>query len=277
MREAETALVAEPALVDVRVVPGADPLHLALARRRLDVAADRAQAADGRDVLDLPRTGLEAVLRRRQGADRAELDHVPGEGRAVRLVLEGGDDRLGAALPRDELIVLGDVRREAGAAVAEDAALAVEGDRGRDRDRLLEGALRKRVARHRRAPAERQVLERTLAALVADGTVERVVDEDELERRALAVRGELRRLGRLDDHAVGRGERAAGLELGHALHLDEAHAARADGGPEPWLVAEDRDLDPGLERRLDEAGALGDLHLAAVDGNGDRFRRAHAG
>ena len=94
VREGEAALVAEPALVDLGVVAREDPLDLALARRRADVAADRAEAADGRHVLDLPRPRLEAVLRRGQRADRAELDHVAGERRAVGLVLEGGDHRL---------------------------------------------------------------------------------------------------------------------------------------------------------------------------------------
>src|SRR5207244_6492953 len=111
----------------------------------------------------------------------------------------------------------------------------------------LERALRKRVARDGWAPAEREVLQRALASLVADRAVERVVDEDELERRALAVCGEGRRGRGPDDHPIGRGQRAAGLELGHALDLDEAHAARAHGWPEAWLVAEDGNLDPRRE------------------------------
>ena len=229
VREGEAALVAQPALVDLGVVAREDPLDLALARRRADVAADRAEAADGGDVLDLPRPRLEAVLRRGERADRAELDHVAAERRAVALVLEGRDQRLGAAVPRDELPVLGDVGREARAAVAEDAALAVERDRRRDRDRLVERALRKRHPRLARAVLERQVLERALAALVADRAVERVVDEDELERRVLAL-GRLRGgLRRAHDHPVLRGQGAAGLELRDPLDLDEAHPAGADG------------------------------------------------
>ena len=62
--------------VDLGVVAGQDPLDLALAHRRGDVAADRAEAADRGHVLDLPRPRLEAVLRRRERADRAELDDV---------------------------------------------------------------------------------------------------------------------------------------------------------------------------------------------------------
>ena len=202
VREGEAALVAEPALVDLGVVAREDALDLALARRRADVAADRAEAADRRHVLDLPRPRLEAVLRRGERADRAELGHVAGEVALVRLVLERRDHRLRAAVDRDELAVLGDRLAEARAAVAEDAALAVERDQRRDRDRLLERALRERHARVARPVAERQVLQRALAALVADGAVERVVDEDELERRVLALGGLRRRARGLHDHAV---------------------------------------------------------------------------
>ena len=186
VRVGEAALVADPALVDLGVVAGEDPLDLPLAHGRVDVAADGAEAADGRHVDDLPRPPLEAVLRRQQRADRAELGHVAGEGARVGQVLEGRDHRHRAAVGGDELAVLGDALAEARAAVAEDAALAVERDRGRDRDRLLEGELLEAHPRVAGPVAEGEVLQRALAALVADGAVERVVDEDELERRVLA-------------------------------------------------------------------------------------------
>ncbi len=241
--EGEAALVAQPAPVDLGVVAREDALRLALARRHADVAADGAEPADRGHVLDLPRAGLEAVLRREQRAHGAELGHVAGERAGVGLVLERGDHRQRAAVAGHELPVLGDVLREARAAVAEDAALAVERDRGRERDRLVERPLRERHPARARAPAERQVLERALAALVADGAVERVVDEDELQRRVLALGRLLRGLRRLHDHPVLGGQRAPGLELRDSLDLDEAHAAGADGRPEPRLVAEDGDLD----------------------------------
>src|SRR5262249_15208117 len=66
VREPEAALVAEPALVDLRMVPRADALDPSLARRRVDVAADGAESADRRHVLDLPWTGFEAVLSGRE-------------------------------------------------------------------------------------------------------------------------------------------------------------------------------------------------------------------
>ena len=65
----------------------------------------------------------------------------------------------------------------------------------------------------------------------------------------------------------------AGLQLRHALHFDEAHAARADRRAEARLVTEDRDLDAGRRGRLDQAGALRHLNRPLVDGNGDELAR----
>src|SRR3712207_1156053 len=157
------------------------------------------------------------------------------------MAVEGADEGVRAALLEDQLVVLGDLLREAHAAVAEDAALAVDRDDGRELERLLEVALGLDEARGAGAPAVGDVLERALAALVADGAVERVVDQQELDDRALRV---VHALGlRVDDHAVAHRGRATRLELRDALDLDQAHAAGADGLAELGLVTEDRDLD----------------------------------
>src|SRR4029079_11960154 len=115
------------------------------------------------------------------------------------------------------LTVFAHALAEARAPVTEDAALAVDGDRRRDRDRLLERHLVEAHARRAGPVSERQVLQRALSALVADRAVERMVHQDELERRVLAFRGLLARARGLPDHAVLRGERAAGLQLRHPL------------------------------------------------------------
>ncbi len=99
----------------------------------------------------------------------------------------GADERVGAALGEDQLPVLGDLLAEAHAAIAEDAALAVDRDQRRERERLDEVALGLDHAAAAQAPAERDVLQRALAALVADRAVERVVDEQELDDRVLRV------------------------------------------------------------------------------------------
>src|SRR5215217_7825534 len=217
--EREASLVTEPAAVDLGMVPREHPPDPPLARRRADVASDGAHPADRRHVLNLPRPRLEAVARGGERADRAELDHVAAEAPTVWLLPERRDHRLRAAVLRDQLPVLRNLLGEARAAVAEDAALAVERDQRADRDRLVERALRESHPRVARPPAERQVLQRALTALVADRAVERVVDEDELERRILPVGRLLRARGRLDDEPVCGRQGAAGLELRHPLDL----------------------------------------------------------
>ena len=125
---------------------------------------------------------------------------LPLNGADVRAAVVRADEGVVAALEEDELVVLGDLLREAHAAVAEDAALAVDGHERRQLERLLEVALRLDEARAAGAPAEGDVLERALAALVADGAVERVVHEQELDDRVLRA---LHAVGGGDhDHAV---------------------------------------------------------------------------
>ncbi len=156
----EAALVAQPALVHTGVVARDHALNRALAHAGPRVAAGRAERAHAGDVRDLPGSRPEAILGRRQRTDGAQLDHVARETTAVGLLLERRDDRGRAALARDQLLVLGDVLREARAAIAEDAALSVEGDQRRDRERLLVRALVEVEARVARPVAVRQVLQR---------------------------------------------------------------------------------------------------------------------
>ena len=170
----------------------------------------------------------------------------------------------GAALGEDQLVVLGDLLREAHAAVAEDAALAVDRDQRRQRQRLLEVALGLDEPRAAEPPAERDVLERALAALVAHRAVERMVDEQELDDRVLGVVDAVG-LG-VDDHPVLDRRRARRLELGDPLDLDQAHPARADRG----CRASARSRSTGSRRRpawrrRPASMPSTRVHLAAVD------------
>ena len=102
-----------------------------------------------------------------------------------------------------------------------------------------------------------------------------MVDEDELERRLLAVRRLRGRRGGAHDHPLRGRERAARLQLRDPLDLDETHATRADRRAEPGLVAEHGDLDPGRERGLDQAAVRGYLDRAVVDGDRNELGEAH--
>ena len=264
--EAEAALVAEPAVVDVVVVAGEHPGHALVADGELHVALARAEGADGARVLDVPGAGAEPVGLRRQRAHRAQLDDVAVEGGDVGAVVEGADIGRRPALEELELLVLGDLLAEAHAAVAEDAALAVDPHQRRQRHRLLEVALGVDDAASARAPAHRDVLERALTALVADRAVERVVDEQELDDRVLGL---LHAVGlRVDDHAVAYRRRAGGLELRDALDLDEAHAAGTDRLAQLRLVAEHGDLDVAVLGGVDQHRAVGSRDLDPVHDQG---------
>ena len=192
---------------------------------------------------------------------------LPWKGADVGAVVEGADEGAVAALEQLQLLVLGDLLAEAHAAVAEDAALAVDRDQRRELDRLLEVALLVGHPALAGAPAHRDVLQRALAALVADGAVERVVDEQELDHGALRV---LDLVGAgVDDHAVAHRGRAGGLQLRDPLDLDQAHAAGADRLAQLRLVTEDRDLDVAPLGRVVQHLALGRAHLAPVDDQRD--------
>src|SRR5690606_1438784 len=76
-----------------------------------------------------------------------------------------------ASLQRDERVA-GDLVGEPGAPLAQDASIAVEQDLGGDLDRLGEGALDVGEPAGGPAVAHRLVLQRALAALVADRAVQ---------------------------------------------------------------------------------------------------------
>jgi hypothetical protein len=123
----EAALVAQPAVVDLLVVAGQHAQDALVAHGEADVALRRAQRADRAGALDVPRARAEAVRARRQRAHRAELDDVAAERGDVRVAVEGRHVGVRPAFLEDQLVVLGDLLAEAHAAVAQDAALTVDG------------------------------------------------------------------------------------------------------------------------------------------------------
>ena len=267
LREAVAAAVAEPHVVDLRVVARREAAHLEVAAVDVDVAAVRALGADARRALQVPRARDEAVLTVRQRADRADLGKVALELRLQLLVVEGGDERVDAALLEHDLLLAGDLVVVANAAPAEDAALLVELDVLRERDRLLEvDLLGDRKARDARAVAEREVLEVALAAAVAHRAVERVVEQQELEH-PLAQLGDLGDVG-ADHHSLVRDRRARRLRLGELLDVDQAHAADGDR-LHLRMRAVDGDVDAELGRGVEHQRALRDTGFAPVDADAD--------
>ncbi len=235
-------------------------------------AAVAAVGADGGDVVHLPGAGLVAVGAGGEGADGAGVDaHAAllavdvGEGVGG---LGGGDvgrdDGGGAAVLDAEREDVHAFAAHPDAAVAEDAAGAVEVDDGGPL-LLFAVVFGLGVEAFGGAVFEGHVLQLALAAGVADGAVEGVVAEQELEGGFAGLR-DVGGFGE-DDHAFGDRCGAGGLELGHLFDADDAHAA---GGLErqAGVVAEGGDLDAGGLAGFDEQRAGGGGDLVSVYGKG---------
>jgi len=280
--DAVAPAVAEPHVVDERVVPRGEALHLVLAAVDVDVAAIGTLRAHTPGSLEVPGAGDEAVLAVGERAHRADLGEVALEGGAQRPAVEGRHRGLHPALLEDDLLLAGDLVVVAHAAPAEDTALLVELDAVRQRHRLVEVHLvGDRHPRRLGTVADGEVLEVALAAAVADRAVERVVEEQELEHTLTRLRHRVG-LG-VDHHPLADVGGAGRLQLGHLLDLDQAHPAhrhRVHLG----MGAVDRDVDAhigcGVEHQLalGRAGhpsVDGDLDAAVVGGRGRGVGLAH--
>ena len=264
-RREVAALVADPRAVhgrifqrrdagDGRVLRLVERLHepLGFAVPDLHGAAARAARADRRRRLQVPDAGLVQELPRQQCADGADVDDVVRiRVFAQRAVFHRPDVRDVAAAFDAERHRLRHFVREARAAQAQDAALVVEQDAVRQVVEL--GRLDLRVARQRRLAVVGVVivLQRTLAGLVADAAVHRMVQRDELQD-GLAVRLHFLGFGE-DFHAGAHGHVAGDVEAA-AFDFDQAHAA----------VAGDREVGVPAEIRDEMAVRHGDLHDGLV-------------
>ena len=205
----------------------------------------------------------------RQRADGAEVVHVRRQLRQDAAVEVGRDLHVLAAADGAELLDARDLGHEADAARAVDAAVH-EGLDERADVLLLDRALVLQIARAADAVGHRLVLQVALAALVADGAVERMIDEQELHHafaRGLderAIGEDLARRAVLVGRQIGDAHGARGDGLGDAGHLDEAHAAVA-GDRQALVVAEARNLGARLLARLQDRGAGLHLDQFAVD------------
>ncbi len=261
----EAADVAHPVAVDVGIEPrrhadqlrALGPLRLGLEPRRRVAAllAERADRVDRFGIVPGPR--LEAVVARGDRADRADVHQVAGQQRVDALLLERRDLAAVPAIDDVDLRVGVDLAHEPHAPRAEDAAVAVQHQRRPEVDvgphaLAVEHPPRKLHPALVRPEAVGEILQRTLAALVADRAVERMVDQQELEHAGARLDhvGRLRR----HDHALGDRRRAGRLQLRHLLDLDDADAAGAVDA-EAGVIAVVRDLDAALDRGLQDRSA----------------------
>ena len=156
------------------------------------------------------------------------------------------------------------------AAGAHDATLAVEQHAGHQVDGLGELPLFQIKSGGPLARAHRLILQRAFATLIADGAIERVVNQEKLHDSLLCLACHVGGVLSFHHHALGGLQRAGSLGFGESAavagigDIDHALAAGCDG-LETGVVAETGDIDAQLLRGADDNRALGDGDLLAVD------------
>src|SRR3989344_946758 len=155
--------------------------------------------------------------------DRADVDHVARQPGVHRITGDRCDLRVLAAMDHAQLHHAGHFLAKAHAAGAMDATAHFL--HGNQRADILDRhhALFFFVARRRAAIAHGQVLQLAFTALVADGAIQRVVDQQELHDRLLGFDG-LVALG-AHDHALRHRRSARWHGLGSLFHIHQAHTA----------------------------------------------------
>src|SRR5690606_32021860 len=164
---------------DLEVLAGLDAVNAALVVLDPDVVAAGGDAVDGRGSLQEPHALGEQEVLVEQRAHRADVDDVRAQLVVQRPAGEDIDLALVAAAGDHQLARAGHFAGEAHAAGAHDAAIGVEGDVRPD---ILLGLLDLLLleAAGRAAVLVAVVLQVALTRLVADGAVQRVVDQQVL-------------------------------------------------------------------------------------------------
>ncbi len=246
--ETEPAAVAEEHPVDVAVEAREHAAHLAVARRRVGVAAEATVGAHRRCALQIPFARVPVrerlVVEHARGAD---LDEVAAELTLERTALVASEVDLVTQAEHAEVATAGIVVVEARAPVAGDAAVELMGHEG-SQILVLEGPLAAPVAPVAVAGHHRHVLQVALAALVAHRAVVGVAEHHELDHLGAEAHG--LRVVDVDPGAL--------LRLRHAGHGDLAprvaltirpvqpHRALAAGadGAHRGVPAEEGEVEP---------------------------------
>src|SRR5208337_5458354 len=249
----DSALVAVVAADDLRT-----GLRAADAQRGF--TAVPAVSANRAHVIHLPRARLIAIGAGGKRADRADVYAHPALFAVEMILLIRGDDRTDAAVLNAERPNVHAFAADAHAAIAQNAARAVEIYYRRP---LLFFAVILRLGELGLGSAvgKRHVLQFAFAAGVADRAIQRMVAEQQLNH-CLAGLTHFIAVGR-NDHALGHGCGACGLKLGHLLDLHHTHATRALKR-KAGIVAKRRHFDACALAGFDQQTARRSFHRPAI-------------
>ena len=220
--KAEAPLHAQEILVDAGKVAIIGAQDFVIAHAQRGFAAIRAMRADRGNILHFPRPRLVTIRAAGQRAHRANINaHAALFAFQVVFAIRN-DDRVGAAHADAERLHVHAFIANAHAAIAKDAARGIVINQVRPLF-FRPVNLFFREAAGVRAVTENHVLQFAFAALVANRAIQRVVAQQKFQHHLARVAHRLRI--RAHHHALGHHLRAAGLQLGHLFHFDQAHAA----------------------------------------------------
>ena len=206
-----------------------------------------------------------------QGAHRADIDHVAREFALNGPANKGHDLGVLAAIGHTELHNPRNFLTKANTTRAMNAARHFLRRDKRTHGLMKDNTLGLGVLRGRGPIAHSQILQLALAALIADGAVKRMVDQQKLHDTLL---GKLGFLGGCEDlHARGNRCGTGWQWLGCLLDFNKAHAAVGRNG-EFLVIAEVRNVEAQLMGGLHNHTARRHLDLLAVD---FEFNHSHGG
>ncbi len=241
-----------------------DSVHVSIARdRRASLRHRASQATSGnrpnrnctsRCLREFPWTCLMAVSCIEQRAGRTNLDAVSAL-RTIEPAEIRADDGVRAAPAGFDRVFAHPLVANARAAFAENAALRIVCDHRREISLGVVVFLFGETF-FEAAPVERHLLEFTLTTAIADRTIERMIREQKLRHAALGLL-DLFALSR-DDHAVGAGDGAGGLQLRHLLDAHETHATRSLQR-EVGVITERRNVETLFATHVDQTRAFRDF------------------
>src|SRR5712691_11716928 len=260
---AKASCIADPGLVHRLIVPWFEAIHVPIMVMDTDVATTRTSRADRFRLLQEPHPNLEAKILTGQGTNGTDIDRISSIGISEFFAWEGSNLHRIATLKEPEFIGLADLVAETYAARAQDTPFRVKDHiRTKVHDLapmnlfFLETAVVETILHV-------IVLQPTLAGLVTDGTIQRMIDEQEFKdpTAALDHPGGIR----VHHHIIRHRRVAANFQFRAPLQLDEAHTAIA-GDAQFGVIAIVRNDNAGLVRRLDNRGIIAGRNVLAVNG-----------
>ena len=257
----EAVAVSNPALVDGFVLERNNAHNLVVFDLNDQVGTGRIVGRHRLAARQFPRTGAVAEGLAGQRAHGAQVDHVARQLGVHGIAHHGGDFRVLAAVDHAQLHHAGHFLAKAHATCAVDAAAHLFHRDQRTHILVCHHTLFFFKARSSAAVAHCQILQLAFAALVANGAIQGVVNQQELHHRLLGLDG-LFALG-ANDHALRDGRRAGRQWLGCLFHFHQAHAAVGSNG-KFLVVAKVRNVGASLFSRMHDHAAGGGFHLLAV-------------